>query len=493
MIKVFKYLKDKLNTIKDLSGNKEIIRLTYLFSAIFFALICYVLIVVYRDSASIINNSYNKREELYAKKTVRGSILSSNKEVLAYTDTSDSNENRVYPYGRLFAHVVGYNIKGKAGLESSANFTLLQSNAFILERINNELNSVKNIGDNIITTLDINTQLAAYEALSNKTGAVVVMDAETGHILAMVSKPDFDPNNISDIWDSVVNEKGNTTLLNKATQGLYPPGSTFKILTALEYMKENDDYNDYSFDCPGYFEYKGTKINCYHGIKHGQVDLNASFSKSCNASFANITTKLNENKFKNTCEELLFNESIPSPSIIDSRSSFIAKKSYVPINSKSTPDELIQTGIGQGKTEVSPYHMCLISAAIANEGVLMNPILVESIENYTGDIVSSARIRPYKRLLSKEDSDKVKELMRGVITDGTGTKLKDAYGYTAYGKTGSAEFSSNKTESHAWFTGFAEGNNGKKIAISVIIENGGSGGQVAIPVARAVFDSYFNR
>ena len=186
MIKVFKYLKDKLNTIKDLSGNKEIIRLTYLFSAIFFALICYVLIVVYRDSASIINNSYNKREELYAKKTVRGSILSSNKEVLAYTDTSDSNENRVYPYGRLFAHVVGYNIKGKAGLESSANFTLLQSNAFILERINNELNSVKNIGDNIITTLDINTQLAAYEALSNKTGAVVVMDAETGHILAMV-------------------------------------------------------------------------------------------------------------------------------------------------------------------------------------------------------------------------------------------------------------------------------------------------------------------
>ena len=120
MIKVFKYLKDKLNTIKDLSGNKEIIRLTYLFSAIFFALICYVLIVVYRDSASIINNSYNKREELYAKKTVRGSILSSNKEVLAYTDTSDSNENRVYPYGRLFAHVVGYNIKGKAGLESSA-------------------------------------------------------------------------------------------------------------------------------------------------------------------------------------------------------------------------------------------------------------------------------------------------------------------------------------------------------------------------------------
>ena len=89
MIKVFKYLKDKLNTIKDLSGNKEIIRLTYLFSAIFFALICYVLIVVYRDSASIINNSYNKREELYAKKTVRGSILSSNKEVLAYTDKTE--------------------------------------------------------------------------------------------------------------------------------------------------------------------------------------------------------------------------------------------------------------------------------------------------------------------------------------------------------------------------------------------------------------------
>ena len=493
MKSIFKYLKDKFKTMKDLSGNKEIIKLTYLFCAIFLALICYVLIVVYRDSTSIINNSYNKREALYAEKTVRGSILSNNKEVLAYTDTSDLKEKRVYPYGRLFAHVVGYNIKGKAGLESSANFTLLQSNANFIELIHNELNSVKNTGDNIITTLDITTQLAAYESLGNMTGAVVVMDAETGHILAMVSKPDFDPNSISDIWDYVVNEEGNTTLLNKATQGLYPPGSTFKILTALEYMKENEDYNDYLFDCPGYFEYKGTKINCYHGKKHGLIDLDISFSKSCNASFANITTKLDEDKFKSTCEDLLFNESIPSPSIIDSRSSFIAKKSYVPINSKSSPDELIQTGIGQGKTEVSPYHMCLISSAIANEGVLMNPILVEEIENYMGDTVSSARIRPYKRLLSKEDSDKVKELMRGVITDGTGTKLKDAYGYTAYGKTGSAEFSSNKNESHAWFTGFAEGDNGKKIAISVIIENGGSGGQVAIPVARAVFDAYFNR
>lgn len=492
-MKIFSYIKDKLKSKKDISGNKEIIKLTYFFCAIFLALICYVLIVVYRDSASIINNSYNKREELYAKKTVRGSILSNNNEVLAYTDTSDLNENRIYPYGRLFAHVVGYNIKGKAGLENSANFTLLQSNANLFERISNEIYSIKNTGDNVITTLDITTQLAAYESLGNMTGAVVVMDAETGHILSMVSKPDFDPNNIGEIWDYVVNEEGNTTLLNKATQGLYPPGSTFKILTALEYMKEYSDYSDYSFDCPGYFEYKGTRINCYHGIKHGLIDLDLSFSKSCNASFANITTKLDEDKFRNTCEDLLFNESIPSPSIIDSRSSFISKKSYVPISSRSTTDEIIQTGIGQGKTEVSPYHMCLISAAIANEGVLMSPILVKEIETYMGDTVASARIRPYKRLLSKEDSDKVKELMRGVITDGTGTKLKDVYGYTAYGKTGSAEFSSNKNESHAWFTGFAEGDNGKKIAISVIIENGGSGGQAAAPVARAVFDAYFNR
>ena len=474
-------------------SNRQIVHLTYFLTAVYIILITYIFVFVIKDSNEVINNSYNKREEIYAKKTVRGAILTDNGEVLAYTDTSLGSEKRVYPYGRYFAHVVGYCTKGKAGIESICNLRLLSSNINFADRISNELGEIKNPGDSIITTLDLNTQIAAYEALGNNNGAVVVMDADNGYIISMVSKPDFNPNEIDNYWNSLINDEANSSLLNRATQGLYPPGSTFKILTALEYLKENKNTDNYDFDCNGFYEYDGTKINCYHGISHGDVDFDMSFAKSCNASFANITTKLNKNEFRKTCEDLLFNRDIPSPTVINKSSSFALKNSFVPINTKSSTDELMQTGIGQGLTEITPYHMCLISAAIANNGVLMNPIIVKEIKTERGEHVSGAAVNPYKRLISEEDSDKVKMLMRKVITDGTGNKLLNTNGYLAYGKTGSAEFNSNKTQSHAWFTGFAEGENGRKIAISVIVENGGSGGQVAVPIARAVFDAYYNR
>lgn len=467
---------------KDYSGNKQILQLTYFYSVLFLVLIFYVSFFVYKDSDTVINNSYNKREGLYAEKVVRGSILASNGETLAYTDTSKGKEVRVYPYGPAFAHVVGYNVKGKSGLESACTFKLLTSNVSFSEKISNETGGIKNPGNNIVTTLDVDAQMAAYSALGNNKGAVVLMDAKTGDILAMVSKPDFDPNNIEMIWDDINSSNGNSMLLNRATQGLYPPGSTFKIVTALEYIKENRNINKYEFNCNGSFSYNGTTINCYHGTKHGESDFVRSFAKSCNSSFANITTSLDKSKFKKTCEELMFNSPVPCP--------LNASVSYVPVTKSSAIDELIQTGIGQGKSEITPYHMCLISSAIANDGILMTPKLVKYVETVYGDEVSSSDDQEYKRLISSEDSDKLKMLMREVITQGTGTNLLNTYGYTAYGKTGSAEFSSNKKESHAWFTGFAVTDKGRTVAISVIVENGGSGGQTAVPVAKAVFDAY---
>ena len=483
---------ESISTIEEKHGNKQIVQLTYFFAAIFVFLIIYIMVLVYKDSDEIINNSYNKREALYAAKTVRGTITTKDGEVLAYSDNSTGEEKRIYPYGRLFAHVVGYNTNGKAGVESLANFRLLTSNELFTEKIQNDLYGIKNPGDTVVTSLDLNVQYAAYQALGDRNGAIVVMDAYNGYILAMVSKPDFDPNEINTAWDYMTSDSKNTMLLNRAVQGLYPPGSTFKILTALEYLKENEDTEKYTFDCSGSFEYKGTKINCYHGIAHGDMNFDTSFAKSCNSSFANMTSELNKNKFKQLCEDMLFNDEIPSPLIINKRSSMQVKNSYVPINSKSSVDELLQTGIGQGKTEITPYHMCLISSAIANDGVLMNPILVEEIETSKGEHISSVSVKPYKRLISSNDSAKVKKLMHEVVTDGTATCLNNTKGYTVYGKTGSAEFNSNKKESHAWFTGFTEGENGSSLAISVIVENGGSGGQVAAPIARTIFDAYYN-
>lgn len=485
-------IKSKFNNDSNNNGNRQIVQLTGFFVCLFVVLVFYISYMVYMDADEIINNSYNKREKLYSDKTIRGTIVSEDGEVLAYTDTSTGYEKRVYPYGRLFSHVVGYSSRGKAGIENAANFRLLTSNEPLARRIKNDFYGLKNQGDTIVTTLNLKAQYAAYQALGDRKGAVVLMDAYNGYILCMVSKPDYDPNEIEYTYDTLVNDSKNAILFNRATNGVYPPGSTFKILTALEYLRENKNNSDYDFDCTGSYEYKGHTINCYHGISHGKIDFETSFAKSCNSSFANITTKLNKSKFRDTCNDLLFNEDIPNPLIIDKKSSFDIKESYVPINSKSSSDELIQTGIGQGKTEITPYHMCLISSAIANDGVLMYPIIIKEIENADGEHIVSSSVKPYKRLISTDDSAKVKELMRYVITDGTATVLNNSYGYTAYGKTGSAEFSSNKSESHAWFTGFANGDNGSAIAISVIVENGGSGGQVAAPIAKAVFDAYYN-
>lgn len=481
--KVFGFVKNKIDSIRDKSGNKQIVHLTYLFTFIFVALIVYLSLFLAFDRDKFINNSYNPREEIFASKVVRGSLYSRDGDVLAYTDKVEDKEYRRYPYSNAFAHVIGYNTKGKQGMELSDSFTLLTSSMLITEKLENEATGNKNLGDNIISTLDLETQLEAYYAMSNYRGAVVVMNAKTGEIIALVSKPDFDPNHINEDWETINSDSSSSVLLNRATQGLYPPGSTFKIVTALEYINENSGYNGYEFDCKGTFEYKGSVINCYHGSSHGDVDFEKSFAKSCNSSFANITTTLNKGGFANMCNDLLFGQELPCPINV--------KKSFVPINTKSSVDELMQTGIGQGKTQVTPYHMCLISAAIANNGVLMKPYLINRVENANGDVIKTTKPQEYKRLISQENATYLHDLMRDVVLSGTASRIKDADNYIAYGKTGSAEYSSDKTLSHAWFSGFAEGDNGEVIAISVIVENGGSGGEIAVPIAKRVFNTYF--
>lgn len=161
----------------------------------------------------------------------------------------------------MFSHVVGYSTKGKTGLEALGNFYLLTSHVNLAEQVINELSSVKNLGDNVITTLDVDLQKAAYDALGSRKGAVVAMEPDTGKILAMVSKPDYNPNTLAADWDALVaGDNSEGQLLNRAAQGLYPPGSTFKIVTALEYIRENpENFRDYRFDCSGFFTMRITR------------------------------------------------------------------------------------------------------------------------------------------------------------------------------------------------------------------------------------------
>ncbi len=476
--------KIKTEKEKDIPGKKQILTLTYLFAALFLSLIVYIIVFNFKHAPSVINNSYNKREDLFRERTVKGQILSRNYDILAKTVVNEEGvEKREYPYGKVFAHAVGYNTYGKMGLENEFNFTMLTSDILVTERIKNSIDGRKNTGNSIVTTLDPDMQKAAYEALGDYRGAIIAMNATTGEILALVSKPDFDPNEIDNKWNDIKDDN-RSLLLNRVVQGLYPPGSTFKIVTALEYMREHENTDDYNYTCTGSFVHDGITINCYHGQKHDAVDFELSFAKSCNSSFANITTLLDRYKFRATCNSLLFGENLPCP--------YTCKKSFSPVNRDSDTDELIQTGIGQGKTEITPYHMCLITCAIANEGVLMEPRIVSKVITSNNDIVRSYNERKYRNLLTKEETLKLKELMRATVTEGTATRIDGTKNYTVYGKTGSAEYSSDKSKSHAWFTCFGDFG-GDKIAVTVIAEGAGSGGQIAVPIAKKVLDVYNRR
>lgn len=461
----------------------EIVLTAVLFCALFICMSVYLVHFVATSEQDMINNSYNSRQEILLSRNYRGSIFSRDGEVLAETRLdSEQNETRVYPFSNLFAHIVGYATQGRMGVESLANYYLINTNTSINNKVANDMAGVKNPGDNVYTTLDVQIQQTADEQLSVYKGAIIVTEVSTGKILALVSHPDFDPNQINQIWDDLIEDDSSSVLLNRATQGLYPPGSTFKIITALEYIRENPgSWNGYSYQCNGAFRYGESKINCYHGANHGAINFESSFAKSCNSSFANIGMKLDREQFDTTLNSLLFDRELPL--------TLLYAKSTTAVSKDMTDDDMIQTAIGQGKTQITPMHLNMITCAIANGGKLMKPYVIDRVENDSGFVVKSFKPSSYGYLMTEDESQILRELMTAVVEKGTATKLKGLE-YTAAGKTGSAEYNNIKGDSHAWFTGFAPAEN-PEVCVTIIVEGAGSGGDYAVPIARRIFDSYF--
>lgn len=455
---------------------------------LFLALMIYIVYFNAVRAKEIVNSPYNERQDNFAERVVRGNITDRNGNVLAETQVwEDGTESRYYPYGALFAHVVGYSSSelGKTGLESVENFNLLTSNAFFLEKLKNEFQDQKNMGDTVVTTLDADLQQAAYDALGGNKGAVIVMEASTGKILTMLSSPSYDPNQIETEYSYLAVDEENSPLLNRATQGAYAPGSTFKIVTALEYMREHPDYANYAYECFGEITWNDTTIHCFDSTVHGYEDLRSSIANSCNASFANIGLSLDKTSYRETAEELLFNKKLPS--VLDySKSSFA-------VTADTGEAEVMMTAMGQGNTLVSPYHMALITSAVANGGTLMEPYFVEKVTNYTGTEISKNVPKSYRKLMTSEEAAQLKEYMRAVVEEGTGMLL-GGESYTVAGKTGTAEYSMDDGEKmHSWFIGFTNVDN-PELVISVIVEGyDGNDGAKAVPIAKQILNSYYYR
>ncbi len=474
--------REEIEKKKNDKRNKPVLVITYFVIFIFIAMMVYLLKFVVFDADSVIANSYNKRQSLYAETVTKGKIISSDGVVLAETETdSEGNETRVYPYANMFAHVIGYDTNGQSGLEMSANYYLLTSNQNIIYKTYHALTDQKDLGNNVITTLDYDLQSTAYNALGNNDGAVVVIEPDTGKIRAMVSKPDFDPNDI----DTVIAESSDSDsscLLNRATQGLYPPGSTFKVLTALEYIRENPDYEDYSYTCEGEGIYNSVSIHCHSYTSHGTVNLEQSLAYSCNTSFSNIGISLDTDSLYDLCESFLYNQELPYDG-------YYSKSSFS-LNSSVDSSLIPQTVIGQGDTLITPLHNAMIMCTIANGGVLMEPYLMESIENCDGSHVKTFLNSSYGRIISTDEAEILTELMMSVTEYGTAAKYFSDASYTIAGKTGTAEYNSNN-DSHSWFVGFSNVDD-PDIVVCVLIEDASSTGVAAASVARKIFDCYYS-
>lgn len=462
--------------------NKEYTLVSCFFVLIFVCMIAYVIRFYAVESEEFINSPYNTRQDTFADRVVRGTILSADGEVLAKTEVYEGGyEDRVYPYSNVFAHVVGYDSNGKSGLESEANFQLLSSHEYFVDQMKNQLQGNKNMGDTVVSTLEASIQTTAYYALGDRKGAVVALEPSTGKILAMVSKPDFDPNYLEENWDWLVSDSSNSSLLNRATNGQYPPGSTFKIVTTLDFIRSIGRLESYSYYCEGLITQGEHSIRCYNGTVHGQEDFYSAFASSCNCAFADIGINLGGASLRETSEDLLFNKTLPLES---------ARKSEFTLDKNSDTPLIMQTAIGQGNTLVSPVHMAMIVSAIANDGVLMKPYLIDKVVNDTGVLVKQTKAESYKRLMSSSEAELLQALMEDVTEYGTATALSGR-GYQAAGKTGSAEYDEYGS-SHSWFVGYCEDMDGEPgIAVAIIVEGGGTGSEAAVPIAAQIFDTWY--
>ena len=423
----------------------------------------------------------NPRNSLKDQTVVRGSIYDCNGVKLAYSEENNGYYTRRYPYDNLYSHVIGYVSKDfnhRTLIEAQYNSELLGDSSFAsLTDIVNTFKDSGKMGSDITLTINHEMQKTANDAMGNHNGAIVALNVKTGEILAMVSKPDFNPN-----LHDFVKDLEDTALYCRAIQFTYPPGSTFKILTALEFIRENETYETYTYDCEGKDTFGEVVIHCYNGNQHGEEDLEKAFAKSCNTAFSQIGMDLDKASFRELCDIFLFNKALPT-NLPSNASSFV-------VNKKTLDEEMPQTAIGQGETQITPLHNALITATIANEGIMMKPYVIDRLETHTGQVVKQYKPEQYDEIITKEEAKEVAKLMEAVVEDGTASAL-NGLSSTCAGKTGSAEYNSNKA-SHAWFVGYAPVEN-PEIVVSIIVEDGGSGSKTAVPIAKKMFESYLKK
>lgn len=469
----------------DISNNIKKVFVVFLLC--FLVIISYITYFELYKAPDIAKSAYNKRLWAIRNEVLRGTIYDRNMTALTKSERINSEtQKRTYTGGDLFAHALGYvDIKyGIIGLERKYDSELMGTESQdLISLIKNKGKEEEKIGHSLKTTLDYKVQKTAYDLLGNNRGAVVVLNPRTGEVLALVSKPSFDPNNLSNIWDAI-NKDPNLPLINRATAGMYPPGSTFKTITAVSALENIKNVTSRRFEDKGklVFNQKEALTN-FNGEVLGNIDFKQAYYESSNVFFGNIGMELGNDKLRATAEKFYFNKTIPTDGIPIENSKFPTLKSYEKGN-------LAMTAIGQGQVLATPMQMALVASAIANDGTMMEPYIVSQVMDSKGNKLKTISPNSIGNVISKENDAVMKDLMRAVVTSGTGTAAA-VPGINICGKTGTAEHDDKPNVNeppHSWFIGFAPYEN-PQVAVAVIVEDGGQGGGAAARIAGQVMKS----
>lgn len=441
----------------------------------------------------------NKRTLYREFGNFRGSIIVGDTAVALSKPSDDAyGYQRKYTDGKLYAAATGFYsvVVGRSGIERYANDTLNgTSDALWWNRLQNLVNGKDPQGSSVELTLQADVQKAATEALGSQRGAVVAVDVKTGAILAMVSTPSYDPNDLAghksgaaaQAYQDLLNADGDP-LVNRAIAGdTYPPGSVFKLVTAAAALQSGKATVDTKLDGTNGYTLPGTStvMHNFGGgacSNSGKISLADALRISCNTAFAELGNIVGQDELRSQAKAFGFGQSLSIPQTVT--------PSRFPDNIDDAQTAL--SAIGQGSVRVTPLQVAMVSAAIANKGVMMKPYLIKTVRSPDLSIISQTPAKVLGTPISADTAATLSELMVNVVKSGTGTKAQIP-GITVAGKSGTAQ-TTEDADPHAWFTAFAPADD-PQVAVAVVVENGGSmgseatGGAVAAPIARKVLEA----
>ncbi len=485
--------------------NTPIRRLSLLMAALFTALLVSATVIQFVQAKSLGSMAANKRTLLDTYSRERGSIIVGGQAVAKSIPVDDQYKFlRQYPQGELYSQVTGfysYVVGAPYGLEHAADDLLTgDSDTLFVRRVTDLITGHKTAGATLELTIDPKAQKAADDALGKSKGAVVALDPKTGAILAMVSHPQYDPNPLSShdlakaskAWQKLAGDP-DKAYVNRALSSLYPPGSTFKVVTAAAAL-ENGVVTDENSKVPGPAELDlpltSTNLPNETGQPCGpnnQTTLIHALEISCNTAFGSLGLDLGGEKLRAQAAKFGFGDSLQVP--------LRAATSSVPADMNAP--QSAQAAIGQYDVKTTPLQMAMVAAGIANQGRVMTPYIIDSVRSANLDVISSTPDpTELSQAVSEQTASTLTKMMVSVVDNGSGARAQ-IDGVKVAGKTGTAQHEKGKPP-HAWFISFAPAED-PKVAVAVVVEDGGvtgsevGGGRVAAPIARDVMEAVLGR